>query len=97
MKNQNAFLARFASLTLALSLLTAPVALLAAEGTLTIVTSYPKDTTGTFKMVKGDLRKEAYDLEQVTDALYVMLPGGTTYQKLDAATAETIRSGMAGY
>jgi phosphoglycerate transport regulatory protein PgtC len=49
MKNQNAFLARFASLTLALSLLTAPVALLAVEGTLTIVTSYPKDTTGTFK------------------------------------------------
>ena len=49
MKNQNAFLARFASLTLVLSLLTAPVALLAAEGTLTIVTSYPKDTTGTFK------------------------------------------------
>ena len=49
MKNQNAFLARFASLTLVLSLLTAPVALLAAEGILTIVTSYPKDTTGTFK------------------------------------------------
>jgi len=55
------------------------------------------DTTGTFKMVKGDLRKEAYDLEQVTDALYVMLPGATTYQPLDATTAETIRSGAAGY
>jgi citronellyl-CoA synthetase len=55
------------------------------------------DTTGTFKMVKGDLRKESYDLEQVTDALYVMLPRATTYQKLDAATAETIRSGTAGY
>ena len=49
MKNQNPFFARLASLALALSLLAAPAALLAVEGTLTIVTSYPKDTTGTFK------------------------------------------------
>ena len=49
MKNQNPFCARLASLALALSLLAAPAALLAVEGTLTIVTSYPKDTTGTFK------------------------------------------------
>lgn len=55
------------------------------------------DTTGTFKMVKGDLRKEAYDLEQVADAMYVMLPRATTYQPLDATTAETLRSGAAGY
>ena len=27
------------------------------------------DTTGTFKLVKGELRNQAYDLEQVTDAL----------------------------
>ncbi len=43
------FFARLASLALALSLFAAPGALLAVEGTLTIVTSYPKDTTGTFK------------------------------------------------
>ena len=49
MKNQNPFFARLASLALAFSLLAAPAALLAVEGTLTIVTSYPKDTTGTFK------------------------------------------------
>ena len=38
-----------ASLALAVSLLAAPLSLPAVEGTLTIVTSYPKDTTGTFK------------------------------------------------
>jgi ABC-type Fe3+ transport system substrate-binding protein len=49
MNNYKASFGRIASLALALSLLAAPLALSAVEGTLTIVTSYPKDTTGTFK------------------------------------------------
>jgi Bacterial extracellular solute-binding protein len=51
MKNHKPGFARIASLALALSLFAAPLAVSAAavEGTLTIVTSYPKDTTGTFK------------------------------------------------
>ena len=49
MNNHKASFGRIASLALALSLLAAPLALSAVEGTLTIVTSYPKDTTGTFK------------------------------------------------
>jgi len=49
MNNQNPFFTLLGRLVLALSLFTAPAALLAVEGTLTIVTSYPKDTTGTFK------------------------------------------------
>jgi citronellyl-CoA synthetase len=33
------------------------------------------DTTGTFKLVKGELRKQAYNLAEVgDDAIYVMLP-----------------------
>ncbi len=55
------------------------------------------DTTGTFKMVKGDLRKEAYDLRQVSDALYVMKPGATVYEPLDETLAAQIEAGQAGF
>ncbi|GAB5451706.1 MAG: long-chain-acyl-CoA synthetase [Halioglobus sp.] len=54
-------------------------------------------TTTTFKMVKGDLRKEGYDLDQVEDPIYVMKPGASEYERLDAAYLATIKSGDAGY
>ena len=55
------------------------------------------DVTGTFKMVKGQLRKEGYDPEAVTDPLYVMQPGRDVYQPLDADFTAQIRAGSAGY
>jgi citronellyl-CoA synthetase len=55
------------------------------------------DTTGTFKMVKGDLRKQAYDPEQVEDALLIMKPGSSAYQPLTPALAATVRAGEAGF
>jgi citronellyl-CoA synthetase len=55
------------------------------------------DTTGTFKMVKGDLRKQGYDLDQVEDEIYVMKPGSDLYELLDADYAALIKSGKAGY
>jgi citronellyl-CoA synthetase len=55
------------------------------------------ETTGTFKMVKGDLRKENYDLEQVTDPLYVLKPRSQGYEPLDAEFAAMLRAGEAGY
>jgi len=55
------------------------------------------DTTGTFKMVKGELRKQGYDLDQVSDALYVLKPGTSTYETLDSAFAAKIYAGEAGY
>ena len=55
------------------------------------------DVTGTFKMVKGTLRKQGYDLNQVTEPLYVQKPGATAYELLDAAFADRIRAGEAGY
>ena len=54
-------------------------------------------TTGTFKMVKGDLRKEGYDLAQVSDAVYVLKPGASTYERLDSTFAAKISAGEAGY
>ncbi len=55
------------------------------------------DTTGTFKMVKGELRKQAYDLEQVSDPLFVMKPGSSNYEPLDSEFFAIIRAGEAGY
>jgi citronellyl-CoA synthetase len=55
------------------------------------------DTTGTFKMVKGDLRKEGYDLEQVSDVIYVLKPRSNTYELLDSAFSATLRAGEAGF
>ena len=55
------------------------------------------DVTGTFKMLKGDLRKEGYDLNQVAEPLYVMKPGSTAYERLDAAFADEIGTGQSGY
>jgi citronellyl-CoA synthetase len=55
------------------------------------------DTTGTFKMVKGELRKQAYDLEQVSDTIYVMKPRSDTYVTLDKEFAAVLKAGDAGY
>jgi len=55
------------------------------------------DTTGTFKMVKGDLRKQGYDPDQVEDALYVMKPGASVYEPLGADFAAKIKAGDAGF
>ena len=49
MNSKKSSFGRIATLALVLSFLAAPPSLLAVDGTLTIVTSYPKDTTGTFK------------------------------------------------
>ena len=55
------------------------------------------DVTGTFKMLKGNLKKEGYDLNQVAEPLYVMKPGSTVYERLDQAFADRIKAGEAGY
>jgi len=55
------------------------------------------DVTGTMKMVKGELRKEAYDVHQVDEPLYVLKPGAEHYEPLDASYYDTIKSGAAGY
>jgi citronellyl-CoA synthetase len=55
------------------------------------------DTTGTFKMVKGDLRRAGYDPAQVGDPLYVLRPGAAAYQPLDAGLAAEILAGRGGY
>ncbi|TDJ27297.1 MAG: long-chain-acyl-CoA synthetase [Gammaproteobacteria bacterium] len=55
------------------------------------------DVTGTFKMLKGDLRRQGYDLKHVVDPLYVLKPGAKIYEQLDAEFAARINDGSAGY
>ena len=55
------------------------------------------DVTGTFKMMKGDLKKQAYDLEQVEDPIFVLKPGSENYERLDQAFADTLARGEGGY
>tara|TARA_R110002072_G_scaffold98488_4_gene216677 strand:+ start:5700 stop:7508 length:1809 start_codon:yes stop_codon:yes gene_type:complete len=55
------------------------------------------DTTGTFKMVKGDLRKENYDLEQINEPVYVLKPRSKTYERLDTEFAAILHAGDGGY
>ena len=55
------------------------------------------DTTVTFKLFKGKLRKEAYHLGQTDDPIYVLKPRSTTYELLDDAFYQQIISGQSGY
>ncbi len=55
------------------------------------------DTTGTFKLQKGRLREEGYDLAKVEDPLFIAKPGSEGYTRLDKETYETLRSAQLGF
>ena len=50
------------------------------------------DVTGTFKMVKGDLRKEAYNISSFEDRVFVRLPSSKSYELLDAGLLDKIKA-----
>lgn len=54
-------------------------------------------TTGTFKLVKGDLRREAYHIDQFNDQVYFMPPRGDHYRRLSRESYDEVVSGVAGY
>ena len=57
-----------------------------------------KPHIGTFKLVKGQLRKEAYHPDQVkNEPLYVMKPRTTEYEALDDAFYQLLKNGEAGF
>jgi len=55
------------------------------------------EVTGTFKLMKGDLRRDGYELSKIDDPLFVMKPGQTVYEPLDEPFLAQIRAGVAGY
>ncbi len=55
------------------------------------------DVTGTFKMVKGDLREQSYHIDQFSDPVYVMKNGESAYTLLDDAYVAELNAGSAGF
>ncbi|MEM9256446.1 MAG: AMP-binding protein, partial [Pseudomonadota bacterium] len=55
------------------------------------------DTTGTFKMVKGDLVKQGFDPSQVSDPLFVMRPRSERYEPMTPEIAAEFRAGNSGF
>jgi citronellyl-CoA synthetase len=55
------------------------------------------DVTGTFKMLKGDLRKQGYDINMTDDPIFVMKSGESTYSPMDSDYLALIRDSGAGY
>jgi citronellyl-CoA synthetase len=55
------------------------------------------ETTVTFKLVKGTLRKEAYHLAQVNDPIYMLKPRTSVYQLLDQQSYQQVVDGKAGF
>ena len=55
------------------------------------------EVTGTFKMLKGDLKEQGYDTVQFEDPVYVMKNGDEAYTRLDEDYLSKIVSGQAGY
>ena len=48
-------------------------------------------------MVKGELRKQAYDIKQFDDPVFAMLPGSQGYQQFDESSLELVEAGSAGF
>jgi len=55
------------------------------------------EVTGTFKLMKGDLRKDGYDTSAIEDPLFVLKPSHAVYEPLDQQFLTKLRSGTAGY
>ena len=55
------------------------------------------EVTGTFKLLKTELRKTGYNPGATSDPLYVMKPRASTYTLLDADYYQVLSSGNAGY
>ena len=55
------------------------------------------NTTGTFKLLKGDLKKQAYHPSVSGDQIYVKQPSDSQYVPLCSYFYKVIESGNAGY
>ena len=59
--------------------------------------SSPTSAPVTFKMLKGDLRKQGYDINMTDDPIFVMKSGAATYSPMDSDYLALIRDSSAGY
>ena len=56
-----------------------------------------QETTGTFKLFKGNLKKEGYDINQVHDRVLVLKPRASVYTELDHEFLQQIQAGNSGF
>jgi citronellyl-CoA synthetase len=56
-----------------------------------------QDTTGTFKLVKGQLKREAFHLDQINQPIYIKKPNSNEYELLDQAFYAQILAGKSGF
>ena len=56
-----------------------------------------QNTTGTFKLVKGQLKKEAFHLDQIDQPVYIKKPNSKEYELLDQAFYAQILAGKSGF
>lgn len=54
------------------------------------VARVPMETTGTFKYKKNEFKKQAFDLSQIKDDIWVCLPRTKSYQKMGEVLAKEI-------
>lgn len=55
------------------------------------------EITGTMKLIKTDLRKEAFDIQTIADPIFVLKPRSERYEPLNEEFYSTIQNGKAGY
>jgi len=55
------------------------------------------ETTVTFKLFKANLRKQAYNIDEIDDVVYVLKPRSSVYEVLDNDFYRAIISGQHGY
>ena len=55
------------------------------------------ETTSTFKVVKKELRADGYDIDKITDPVYVLKKGSVTYEPLDREYLNAIQQGNAKF
>ena len=55
------------------------------------------DVTGTFKMLKGELRQQGFNTENIDGPVFVMKNGEKTYSPMDQEYLEKINNAEAGY
>ena len=56
-----------------------------------------QQVTGTFKLLKGELKAQGFDLAQINDPVFVMKPGSDHYEPLTADYQGVLEGGNAGY
>jgi citronellyl-CoA synthetase len=55
------------------------------------------DVTGTFKMLKGELRQQGFNTENIDGPVFVMKNGEKSYSPMDQDYLEKIKNAEAGY